>query len=211
MSTNDVFAILCLVDGNLSLPEGSGPVMDGPFWQLWAWADGTDGVERPAATACTVLLEASCEPQLRQSFAELSDSVLSGMEHLDQSTGKESAEFLQTQCKDLPWDWMLLVADALEEAATSETCPALLAERADTRHSTVGHSTGRCDAGDRAACATFAAALRRAFAAEKDEKDEEDLQSNTEDMNSARALLRRGSRLVDLLSRVSDHLRLQDL
>ena len=34
--------------------------------------------------------------------------------------------------------------------------------------------------------ATFAAALRRAFAAEKDEKDE-DLQSNTEDMNSARS------------------------
>ena len=100
VSTNDVFAILCLVDGQSLLPEGSGPVMDGPFWQLWAWADGTDGVERPAATACTVLLEASCEPQLRQSFAELSDSVLSGTEHLDQSTGKESAEFLQTQCKE---------------------------------------------------------------------------------------------------------------
>lgn len=185
------------------LPEGSGPVMDGPFWQLWAWADGTDGVERPAATACTVLLEASCEPQLRQSFAELSDSVLSGMEHLDQSTGKESAEILQTQCKELPWDWMLLVADALEEAATSETCPALLAEEQTPVIAPWVTPLGD-DAGDRAACATFAAALRRAFAAEKDEKDEEDLQSNTEDMNSARALLRRGSRLVDLLSRVSD-------
>ncbi len=185
------------------LPEGSGPAMDGPFWELWAWADGTDGVERTAATACTVLLEASCEPQLRQSFAELSDSVLSGMEHLDQTTGIASAEFLQTQYKELPWDWMLLVADALQEVATSETCPALLAEE-QTPLIAPWVTPLEDDAGDRAACATFAAALRRAFAAEKDEKYEEDLQSNTENMNAARALLRRGSRLVELLSRVSD-------
>ena len=93
---------------------------------------------------------------------------------------------------------MLQVADALEEVATSEAYPTLLA--AEERDplvapwvSPVGDATG-----DKAACAAFAASLRRVAT----EEGLEELA--TEDFKAATAILQRASRLVQLLSRVSD-------
>ena len=169
------------------LPEVSSP--DG-FWEVWAWADGTV----MATTACTVLLEASCEPQLRQSFAELSDSVLKTLECL------KHPEVPPDSGKELPCDWMLQVAGALEEAATSETCPLLAVEEQAPLIAPWVIPLGDA-AGDRAACESFAAGLRRV--ASMEEECAEIIEVPLEDIKEARAILRRASRLVQMLSRVS--------
>ena len=166
------------------LPEVSMTEMNG-FWEVWAWAERAEAGSTD--TSCTVLLEASCEPQMRQSFAELSDSVLAGLDNVKHADNRE-----------LPRDWMLQVADALEQVATSEAYPTLLAveERVPLVApwvSPVGDATG-----DKAACAAFAASLRRVVAMEGPEE------LANEDFKAATAILQRASRLVQLLSRVSD-------
>ena len=161
------------------------------FWEVSAWAEGADAGSTDMS--CTVLLEASCEPQMRQSFAELSDSVLAGLDnvkHVDHPspTGGE-----------LPCDWMLQVADALEEVETSEAYPTLLAaEERDPLVAPWVSPVGDA-AGDKAACAAFAASLRRVVAMEEGLEE-----LVTEDFKAATAILQRASRLVQLLSRVSD-------
>ena len=168
------------------LPEVSMTEMNG-FWEVWAWAERAEAGSTDMS--CTVLLEASCEPQMRQSFAELSDSVLAGLDNVKHADHPHRGE--------LPCDWMLQVADALEEVATSEAYPRLLA--AEERDplvapwvSPVGDATG-----DKAACAAFAASLRRVAT-------EEGLEELATDFKAATAILQRASRLVQLLSRVSD-------
>eukprot|EP00438_Fugacium_kawagutii_P010977 Skav217183 [mRNA] locus=scaffold5232:85903:87956:+ [translate_table: standard] len=168
------------------LPEVTG-LLDG-FWEVHAWADGV------GTAACTVLLEASCEPILRQTFAELSDSVLKGLEHFEHTTGPDN----KSLGREIPSNWMLLVAEALEEVATSEGYPALLAAEEQTPLVAPWVGPPGDAIGDKAACSAFVAGLRKVAAMEEELEG-----SASEDITAARAVLRRGSRLVQLLSRVS--------
>eukprot|EP00435_Cladocopium_sp_Y103_P041113 s1509_g11.t1 len=168
------------------LPEVSMPEMDG-FWEIWAWAERAEAGS--TGMPCTVLLEASCEPQMRQSFAELSDSVLAGLENVKHADHCPTDSLIP--CGELPCYWMLKVADALEEVATSEAYPTLLAAEEQAPLvapwvSPVGDATG-----DKAACAAFAASLRRVVAMEEGLEE-----LVTEDFKAATAILQRASRLA---------------
>ena len=165
--------------------SGAAELVD-PFWELWAAADGG----MPAASV--VLLESSCEPQLRQLHAELHDTFLRQLG--SQPGGKVDR------------NWIVKAAEALEESADSADFPALMT--ANEEEPSVApwlHRQGDLT-GNHAACQAMASALRQIAATEADyctkccgDGAEEDVNLEPETGHAALAVLRRGTRLVEVI------------
>ena len=154
-----------------------------PLWEIWAAAEDGD----PASSV--VLLEGSCEPLLRQLHAELHDTFL--------------AQLMQSGRGEVDHGWMLKAADALEETAMSSTLPALLAAKhPDPPLAPWLHQSGNIT-GVRAACGALASALRHVSAAEENYftecVGEQDTSAPAETSSSALAVLKRGTRFVEVL------------
>ena len=158
-----------------------------PFWELWAAADGG----MPAASI--VLLESSCEPQLRQLHAELHDTFLQQLGS-QQGSGKVDN------------NWIVKTAEALEESAVSADFPALMtANEQEPSLAPWLHRQGDLT-GNHAGCRAMASAMRQVAAAEADyctrccgDGAEEDANLEPETGLAALAVLQRGTRLVEVI------------
>eukprot|EP00931_Biecheleriopsis_adriatica_P114946 TRINITY_DN90811_c0_g1_i1.p1 TRINITY_DN90811_c0_g1~~TRINITY_DN90811_c0_g1_i1.p1 ORF type:complete len:676 (+),score=156.15 TRINITY_DN90811_c0_g1_i1:47-2074(+) len=194
-----------------------GPDAENPYWELWARAEETDDFHADASSVSSaVVLEASCEAQLRQVYAELSDCFLNTLREKKEI----SATTMPSASARLPSAsvWAPTVAASLEDIATSTRPAALLmAEESDALVAPWLAQPGDSE-GDKAASTALANALHTMAAQEAefhqtgdDEEEEEgdgdasnpkcgaDPADDEESLAAATAVLRRAIRVADLL------------